>query len=360
MNTLYLCPSGISIIENLKKQKIEKHDDKDTIITFLKNSDKPALMKVSAELNSLLRMGVGSDDKVSFLSSDTDSGEMVAHCLAKTIENVCDCICTVKRIKGLQTDDRKRFDTEGIPNLTETIIKEVDDNRWNYNIVLNATAGFKDAVPYLTFIGMIFHLPIRYIFERSESIIELPPIPIEFDMERLKQLEPVIDEIISDYLPVDDFIKRTGFSFSDLDEAEKDILLKDDGYITLRPTGRILYQRYLQIKGNKVYISTNVSKKLDSGKYDRNTFENLFKKMKDPIHLQAKLHNEVKEKDRIDLDCYKPGSTNERLFFYIEGKKVYICDIFMHDEYESILKEGELLREDFDKKSFTEIKVWLD
>lgn len=355
MNTLYLCPSGISIIENLKKSKIEKPDDKDTITKFLKNSDKPDLMKVSAELNSLLKMGISEEDKVSFLSSDTDNGEMVAHCLGKTLKDVFGCDCNVKRIKGLQTDDKKRFDTEGIPNLTEAILKEVDDNRWNYNIVLNATAGFKAAVPYLTFIGMIFHLPIRYIFERSESIIELPPIPIEFDMERLKQIEPVIDEIISDFMSVDDFIEKTGFSFSDLEEAEKDILLKEDGYVILRPTGRILYQRYLQIKGNRVYISPEVSKKLKSGEYDHNVFENLFKKMKDPIHLQAKLHNEVKKKDRIDLECYKAGSTNERIFFYSEGKKVYICNVFMHDEYERVIQEGRLLKADFDNKSFKEI-----
>jgi putative CRISPR-associated protein (TIGR02619 family) len=177
-------------IENLKKRKIEKSDDKDTILAFLKGSDRLNLMKVSAEINSLFKMGVNKNDRVSFLSSDTDDGEMIAYCLAKTLKDVCGCICSVKRIKGLQTDDRKRFDTEGIPNLTEAIIKEVDDNRWNYNIVLNATAGFKAAVPYLTFIGMIFHLPIRYIFERSESISAIKlalPMSEYFSMQKARK-----------------------------------------------------------------------------------------------------------------------------------------------------------------------------
>jgi hypothetical protein len=225
---------------------------------------------------------------------------------------------------------------------------------------LNATAGFKATVPYLTFIGMIFHLPIRYIFERSESIIELPPIPIEFDLDRLRQLEPVIDSIMNDYMQKKEFQEKTGLSHNELEEIFKDVLLEEDGYVTIRPTGRILYQKYLLVKGNKVFISPIVSKKLSSGGYDKELFENLFKKFKDPQHLQSKIHNEVKKKGKIDLDCYKAGDTGERIFYYTEGKSVYICDIFMHDEYERQIKDGELLKAGFkkDEKSFKEIQVW--
>ena len=75
--------------------------------------------------------------------------------------------------------------------------------------------------------------------------------------------------------------------------------------------------------------------------------------------MQNKLHNEIKKKGRIDLDCYKAGSTSERIFYYTEGKSVYICDIFLHDEYERLIEDGELLKEKFkDKKGFKEMPAW--
>ncbi|MFZ5996181.1 MAG: putative CRISPR-associated protein [Nitrospirota bacterium] len=355
MNALYLCPSGLSLRDYIKREKIELSID-----YFLQTSDVPTLMKASAEINSLLRMGLNEKDRIVFLSSDTDEGESVARNISEALKRLKNCDTMVKRIIGLQTDDMKKFDREGIPNLTNAIINEIENNRYSFNIVLNATAGFKATVPYLTFIGMIFHLPICYIFERSESIIELPPIPIEFDLNRLRQIEPVIDSIMNDYMPMKKFQEKTGLSYNELTEALNDVLLEEDGYVTLRPTGRILYQRYLLVKGNKVYISPDVSKKLESGCYDKVVFENLFKKFRDPLHLQSKIHNEIKKSGKIDLDCYKAGSTSERIFYYTEGKSIYICNIFLHDEYERLIEDGELLKARFKKneKSFKEIQVW--
>jgi putative CRISPR-associated protein (TIGR02619 family) len=350
MNTLYICPSGISLKENLKKfQNISKLDE--NVKVYLTKIDNNDLMKFSAEVNSLYRMGLKEDDRVIFLASDTDEGEKIATILAEILKKRNRCEVKVKRIKGLQTIDKDKFDKEGIPNLTDVIIDEVERNRYSYNIILNATGGFKAVIPYITFIGMIFNLPIRYIFERSESIIELPSIPIEFDLKKLKQLEPVIDKILSDYISVDEFRRSTDLSYNEFKTATQDILLEENGFVTLRPTGRILYKRYLQVKGRRVFYSSVVKRKISSGSYNREVFMGYFRKMRDPIHLQSKLHNEVKKEGRIDLECYKPGATNERIFFYTEGKNLYICDIFMHDEYERLLKEGGLLKKRFINKS---------
>ncbi|MFQ5456194.1 MAG: putative CRISPR-associated protein [Nitrospirota bacterium] len=355
MDTLYLCPIGVSILGYLGKQRLldDTVKDKERVIReFLKDKDDTILMKASAEINSLFRMGITKGDRIVFLASDTDDGEIIADILSKILKERRQCATSVKRIKGLQIDDRKRFEHEGIPELTETIVNEYDTYHYQFDIVLNATAGFKATIPYLTFIGMVFNLPIRYIFEWSESIIELPPIPIDFDIERLTRLEPVIDEIISDYIPISEFQKRMAISYEDLQEYLKDILIEEDRFITLRPTGRILYQRYLQIKGNRIYISPKVKKKLSSGSsLNRDKFEALFKKMRDPVHLKDKLHPEIKRKGEIDLECYKQGATSERIFFYTREKGVYICDIDMHDEYERAIKRGErLLIERFEQK----------
>lgn len=353
-NTLFLCPSGISALQKFRRDEPDNAAVEKKLKDFFSRADDKALMEKSAEMNSLFHMGVKSGDRVTLLSSDTDECEMVSNLIAKALVKRRGCEADVKKIKGLQTADRKKFDIEGVTNLTETILDEVENRRWRYNIVLNATAGFKAVVPYLTFIGMIFHLPILYLFEGSDSVIELPPIPIEFDRDRLKRLEPVIGRLISDYMAVDEFRELTGLEHEETMQYASDILLLEDGFVTLRPTGRILYKRYLQTKGYKIYLAPTVIEKLGSCAYDRKTFESIFKKMRDPVHLAGKLHPEVKAKGRIDLECYKAGATSERLFYYIEGKNVRICDIYMHDEYDRLVSDGSLLREKFKNLKFEE------
>lgn len=321
---------------------------------FVKNQTDEELMRSSAEVNTLFRMGLSKEDRVVFLCSDTEDGKITAEVLAKDLEKRRGCRCVVKPIRGLQTNDGHLFNQEGIPNLTDTIINECENHRGSFQTVLIATTGFKATIPYLTLIGMVFNLPIRYIFEHSENVIELPPIPIEFDKERLKRLEPVIDKLMVDLITVAEFRQLTGYTYEEVERDAQDILLKEDNFVMLRPVGRILYQRYLQTKGYKIYIHLKVKKKLDSGQYNRLSFEGYFDKMKDPIHLQSKLHPEVKQKGRVDLECYKPGNTNERIFFYSKGKGIYICDIFMHDEYERELNRGGLLREKYNNNDFLE------
>jgi|Deesub1362B_J571_1020462.scaffolds.fasta_scaffold00139_27 putative CRISPR-associated protein (TIGR02619 family) len=355
--TVFLCPSGISIIEYLKREGMPSISTQ-TIHDFLKDSNEETLKRASAEINSLYRMGINENDVVVFFSSDTEDGEMVAEILSNFLKNKIGCDTYVKRIKGLQINDKRRFDREGIPNLTEEVVNQIEKYQYSHAMVINATTGFKATVPYLTFIGMVFQIPIKYIFERSNEIIELPPIPIDFDLKRLESLAPVIDRIIDDFAPGEEITKELGVSEYELKTNFSDILLEEDGFFTLRPTGRILYKRYLHIKGYKnIFISEKVFKKLNSGEYDKNKFVSLFKKMKDPVHLKSKLHSEVKKKGKIDLECYKQGNTNERIFFYIENNSLYICDILMHDEYLRLINEGKLLKEEFPQRLFQKLQT---
>ena len=104
-----------------------------------------------------------------------------------------------------------------------------------------------------------------------------------------------------------------------------------------------------------VMASRNVQFKLNSGKYNREAFMALFEKMKDPIYLKSKLHNEVKQAGRIDLDCFKQGNTSERIFYYTRDKTIFLGDIFMHDEYERFIANGRLLVSELEKERFTEL-----
>lgn len=61
MNTLYLCPSGLSLRDYIKREKIKLSID-----NYLQTAEVHALMKASAEINSLLRMGLNEKDRIVF------------------------------------------------------------------------------------------------------------------------------------------------------------------------------------------------------------------------------------------------------------------------------------------------------
>jgi len=300
---------------------------------------------VSAEINCLNKIGVHSGDYLYFLVSETIDGELCGNLVKNFCHEYFQTECFIKIIPGLQVHDARLFEREGLNNFVEEVIRIYDRYR-GYEVILNTTGGFKAVVPYTTLLGLVFGLSTYYIFERSNQLIKLPAAPIDFDLDILKSLEPVIGEIKGDYMELPLFLKKTGLQYDNLDKLSGAIVL-EDGFVTLSPLGRLIYMRYLFKKGYRVELSRQVHKKLQSGRYDASTFRTIFSKMEDPVHLKSKLHNEIQGKN-VDCDCYKGGDTGERIFYYIDGQIVKICDIFYHDEYMRILNQGSVLKKDYD------------
>jgi hypothetical protein len=166
-------------------------------------------------------------------------------------------------------------------------------------------------------------------------------------------LSPVIDSVMNDFQPVSSVCLELGVTEHQLHEDFSSLLLEEDGLVMLRPAGRILYLRYLHTHGyQQIFVSRRVQDKLASGRYDRSIFMELFARMKDPVYLKSKLHNQVKQAGRIDLDCFKQGNSSERIFFFVKGKALYIGDIFMHDEYERFIANGRLIKAELEQEQF--------
>jgi putative CRISPR-associated protein (TIGR02619 family) len=140
----------------------------------------------SAETNSLFRMQVKKGDRVEFLVSDTLDGLVCG----KALDRICaarwelEAECRV--IDGLQVKDSKEFRRTGLNTLVDTL--ESILNRYDpraYEVIVNPTGGFKAVVPYLTLFGLIHAIPVRYIYERSDSLIELPSAPLSLNVDIL-------------------------------------------------------------------------------------------------------------------------------------------------------------------------------
>jgi hypothetical protein len=91
------------------------------------------------------------------------------------------------RVKGLQVDCCSTFQSEGIKGLGKVIRDELN-NLKGQEVILNLTGGFKATIPYLSLFGMLYNLPIYYIFEEKDELIEIPPVPVKYNVETIKTL----------------------------------------------------------------------------------------------------------------------------------------------------------------------------
>ncbi|MCS6976853.1 MAG: putative CRISPR-associated protein [Gemmatales bacterium] len=150
---------------------------------------------LSAEINSLVRIGVQPSDRVILLASDTSDGQACACAVALYLQKYFPGILVeIHCIKGLQVHDAELFRREGVVNYVRYCLRAIHDFGES-QVILNPTGGYKALVPYTVLIGMIKHVPCRYIFEQSSQLLTLPPLPVVFDRGPFERYRSLIERI---------------------------------------------------------------------------------------------------------------------------------------------------------------------
>ena len=153
---------------------------------------------LSAEIHSLVRIGVNTTDRVILLASQTDDGQACAKAVERYLKRYFNGILTkVERVDGLQVNDAELFRREGVVNFVRLCLKIVNDYG-PAQVVLNPTGGFKALVPYTVLVGMLKRVPCRYIFEQSTQLLDLPPLPVAFDRGPFERYHSLIERIERD------------------------------------------------------------------------------------------------------------------------------------------------------------------
>jgi putative CRISPR-associated protein (TIGR02619 family) len=164
---------------------------------YLRNNSDDEIMRrrLSAELNSLDKLGIEADDRIALLVTDTSQGRMCAEaitsCLIQWYRLPENSIKT-ERIEGLQVNNQEQLVNIGLINIINKMIDILDKNKYGYEIVFNPTGGYKGIVPFVTAIGMLFGKKIIYIFEHSEALLILPPLPISFNLYLFNRAIPAL------------------------------------------------------------------------------------------------------------------------------------------------------------------------
>lgn len=134
----------------------------------------------SAEANSLLKMAEPGDSLV-FLTTATSQAQRCVNLLQgffinRGFQNV--------RIVNLLFQGREEhIEKQGIRNLLSTLATEITEaQKKNQEVIINATAGYKAQVVYSTMLGMLYHVPVKYIHEDFKRVVTFNPIALELDI----------------------------------------------------------------------------------------------------------------------------------------------------------------------------------
>lgn len=366
---------GASIFENYLKEK--RDENTSAHLEYLKNKRSGDLEKekerykrlqkninswvegkvnrtpedISAEIKSLLKLKEYLKDEfeIYLLCSDTIlsilAGEIVNESLKKLKKFEKDEVY-VKVIEKLQIWDLKDF-RMGMSNLISKIYNITGGN-WG-NVVINITGGYKATIPYLTILAQINQCPIYYIFEDTESLIEVPNIPLTMEWfncdellnysEKLEELRKGIDEKEKyEKLINSEFFKKYSLL----------VWTDDEGLAESNPIGEIIYNKCNE-KYLTVFIHEDEWKKIDKNEKLKNIISNRFSNQQ-----LRKENTEIKRNHYV----FDSGDNPFRIFYREKDGQVWIYKVFdNHDEYERYLKSQEY-KEDLIEKSKEKFILW--
>lgn len=291
------------------------------------------LQKISAETNGLSRCGIGKADEVILIHTETGDGEICAEAVRDLVTDAWGCDCRLVRVEGLQVRDPRKFRKEGVQNLFRSLDR-LRNERWGRELLLNVTGGFKAVVPFMTLYGLIHRLDVVYLYETSSELITLPPVPVSFDFERLGAFRDAMRRLQAEQvMPLTDFEKLIPADVRQ--EAEWMQALVDVEEDMVSPSGLApLFFKELDEHAAQVLISPQAEASLAASSGGlRKQYLGMLERVVDPLWRDSKIH----PVHGTDLSVFKPGNTSARMIAFLKGRRVYVCELALHDRYEELL-----------------------
>ncbi len=329
MPTTYLCTVGTSA------GKFNPGPDRGAILGSFNQFPfaEESTQKLSAELHSLFRLGLTAKDRVIFYHSETPAGAGCAGALCDYLDDKLPGIAAESRqIEGLQVNDASRFREEGVVNFCKAVHDDLD-RYGSQSCVLNPTGGFKALVPYTALLGMLRQVPVRYIYEQSKEVLDLPAFPLDFPTTLLQILTELQTK-----LEIESSIALAELQQL-VDKQTIEILFETHGQeATLSAIGHLLLDRLQEKRAKIVYVCREAFEgimKLDAA---CNSIDYLQRCAASPAAFEKARHASIG-----DGFCWlKPGNTTDRYLVTVEDWKLLVWKAVDHAEYEDLAKTTKL------------------
>lgn len=357
--------SGLSGLRNVMRASLPWGDDSEDARVLRKQlgeklaaldlGDGATRIAASAELNSLHRLGAGRDDRVVLLASDTTDGRLCAEAVGRALVGgfgLATDEVQVTRVEKLVVGNAEVLRKEGLPNFLGTVLREVERARAEgRTVVLNPTGGFKGVVPFLTAVGFLHGLRTVYVFEHSQALIDLPPLPLTFDLRLFERALPALELVRHEgVVKPEAFFSR----IQGLEESERELFASfletdDDGWATLSPLMNAFCDQE-QRGATRVLLSPDAQEVLaGASSRDRQRIDDLLARLSHPLWRAQHWHSFK----GTDLAVFKPPHTPLRPACVLEPDAVKVCLLYLdHDLYERDLPRRRASQ--FGRSSFVE------
>jgi putative CRISPR-associated protein (TIGR02619 family) len=357
--TLYVCTAGTSIAGGPLKDGVtaaeyrRRIDDKIASDRAASRRTNDFLIKVSAELNALVRKDCGNEDQVVYLLSETEDGAICGERLVALTQSELGSHARSITVSGLQVRDGRRFRQIGVRSLFDEIDRL---RRETSDLELNATGGFKSMVPYLTLYGMFHDLPVFYIFEQSDTLITLPRIPLAFDWRRLAAAAKAVMALTGDWLPEPEWRALLPRDYWDpKTRADYDCLFEhEDGLVGLSAIGLLMKAKLEAAgEGSEVLLSPHAKSALDAAEQEvRSHYEFMLARVRSPLLREIARHSESLRKS--DLRVWKRyGPSGPRMLYWMQGTRIMVGELMQHDAYEGYVNGNPRQRADYPTDGFS-------
>ncbi len=148
----------------------------------------------SAEISSLYKIDPNEQAEIYLICTETVLSKLCGNVLKK---HYGERVKEVKVISGLQIQDKKKFETEGLVYLFDEI-ERISQGYWQ-DVAINMTGGYKAIIPFLTVISQIYKVPAYYMFDDKEQsgyeLLKMPQIPIDINWSEFEKYKGVWEDL---------------------------------------------------------------------------------------------------------------------------------------------------------------------
>lgn len=333
-----ICTVGTSLLSNASRE-IKSQVTREVLQGFISQAGEE---RASAETNSLKRI-LQDGDEVVFMYSETEEGALCAEALASYYQNNRKINARTRQVSGLSYAHRS-FAMKGLKQLVDDIIDEIRKARSSgREPAVNATGGFKAEIAYATLVGLLFKVPVHYIHEKFQDIIEMPAVPVDWDYTMIAENEDFFEWLQRE-------LRRKEKVENQLKvrpPALRQFLMEEDGYVVLSPTGEVYFQAYQDVKAaaRPVLLSEKARKYYESLDGETKT---AFARLLRRLGLDQMRASQSETKNKSDCLVYPQGNCKERIFYYEQDGRIYVCEIACHgDNYEHLLDNKGVYRDEY-------------
>ncbi|MBL7815764.1 MAG: hypothetical protein JNL70_12190 [Saprospiraceae bacterium] len=308
---------------------IEK-DKRESITELVKKSFAKSGFMASAEIKSLIKIAEKTKQDITAHLIATDTLLSVLACelieywfkLHYKGDYTISIVFNLNqdRIENLNIDTIRHFKA-GLTTLMTRFYVLLNTNG-NEQLILNITGGYKAIIPYLTILGQVNKVVVKYIFEDTEELIEIPRLPLSLDESLFDKYTTEFTKLENDTLDISEHYQFVQEAESCLDIDGKECMLNSLGFA--------LWEKY---KSQFFTFKCSDDVWLEIGK-QKDIQRILASKFYDSTERASKNKPELQHKF-----MFKDGDNNNRIYYFEKNGVVFIYRTFEnHSEHEKFLK----------------------